>query len=38
MCTYNMNGMTHAIKFKINASMRIYNLENELIMHLVSYK
>lgn len=35
--TYNMYGVTHIMKLKINTSMTMHNFENGLIMHQISY-
>lgn len=32
--TYNMNGVTHVMNFKINASLSIYNLEIGLVPYV----
>lgn len=37
MCICNMHDMISGMKLKINTSLTMYNLENELIIYLVSY-
>lgn len=33
MCTYNMHDMIHVVKFKINTSLIMWNLENKLLIY-----
>lgn len=37
ICTYDIHGVTHAMKFEINSGLSTYNLEIGLIIYLVSY-
>lgn len=37
MCIYDMHGVTHPVKLKINTNLNMQNIKIELIIHLVSY-